>query len=91
VPGVDKRRQRHIYHYVAIELDDGIELESCRRGNSVIIKIQDSISILDGVAELKRFLTRNGIAFPVVIKDNVQKIVDPVLLCAPDNRKLLES
>lgn len=68
------------YHYVDIELDDGIELEACRRGNSFIIKIQDSISILDGVAELKRFLNRNGITFPVIIKDNVQKIVDPVLL-----------
>lgn len=68
------------YHYVALELDNGTELEACRKGNSFVVKSNDSISILDSVAELKRFLNRNGISFPVIIKDNIQKIVDPVLL-----------
>lgn len=68
------------YHYVLFEMDDGTEVESCRKGNSFVVRIDDSISILDSVAELKRYLNRNGMRFPIIIKDNVQKMVDPVLL-----------
>ncbi len=68
------------YHYVQIILDDGTILESCRKGNSFIVKINDSISIIDGVSELKRFFKRNGFYFPVIVKNNVKRIVDPVLL-----------
>ncbi len=68
------------YYYVLIELDDKRELEACRKGNSFVIKIQNDISILDGVSELKRFLNRNGLKFPVIIKDDMKKMVDPMLL-----------
>ena len=68
------------YHYVQIELDNGNELEACRKGNSFILKIQNNISIIDGISELKRLLNRNGFYFPVIIKDNALKMVDPVLL-----------
>ena len=68
------------YHYVQIILDDGTELESCRKGNSFIVKINDSISIIDGVSELKRYFNRNGFTFPVIVKNNAKRIVDPVLL-----------
>lgn len=68
------------YYYVEIELDDGAFLEICRKGNSFIIKKGDSISILDGTSELKRFLCKNGFYFPIIVKDNELKIVDPVLL-----------
>ena len=68
------------YHYVEIQNDNGETLISCRRGNSFIVKTEKSISILDSIAELKRFLNKNGIIFPVIIKDNIAKMVDPVLL-----------
>ena len=68
------------YHFVQIELDEGSFLEVCRKGNSFIVKKQKSISILDGVAEFKRYLNRNGLTFPVIIKNSANKIVDPVLL-----------
>ena len=68
------------YHYVQVVLDDGTVLESCRKGNSFIVKINDSISIIDGVSELKRYFTRNGFPFPVIVKNNSKRIADPVLL-----------
>ena len=68
------------YHYIQIELENGIEIESCRKGKSFIVKVQDSILIIDSISELKRYLNRLGFIFPVIIKDNVKKMVDPVLL-----------
>lgn len=68
------------YHYVEIELDDGKILTACRKGDSYVVKTETGISILDSVSELKRFLTRNGIEFPIIVKDNGLKMVDPVLL-----------
>lgn len=68
------------YHYVQIALDDRTILESCRKGNSFIVKIDDSISVIDGVSELKRYFTRNGFPFPIIVKNNAKRIVDPVLL-----------
>lgn len=68
------------YHYVEIELDDGKLVISCRKGSSFIVKIGDSLSILDSVSELKRYLNRNGFNFPEIIKDSSLKMADPVLL-----------
>ena len=67
-------------HYVEIVLDNGKQISSCRKGNSFIVRLNDSISILDSVSELKRYLNRNGMNFPIIIKDNAEKMVDPVLL-----------
>lgn len=71
---------KDFYHYVEIGLDNGDIISSCRRGDSFVVKTKNGISILDSVSELKRFLNRCGLAFPVIIKDNAKKIVDPVLL-----------
>ena len=68
------------YHYVEIELDDGRLIISCRKGDSFIVKTQEELSFLDSVSELKRYLNRNGFVFPEIVKDNVIKMVDPVLL-----------
>lgn len=68
------------YHYVEVELDNGNIVCSCRKGNSFTVRIGDSISILDSVSELKRYLNRNGFYFPNIIKNNSVKMVDPVLL-----------
>ena len=71
---------RDYYHYVEIELDNGKVLSSCRKGNSFTVRFDDGIYILDSVSELKRFFNRNGFSFPVIVKDNTDKMVDPVLL-----------
>lgn len=68
------------YHYVEIEISDVLTIEICRKGNSFIAKTNSGIFILDSVSELKRFLNRNGMTFPQIVKDNTLKIVDPVLL-----------
>lgn len=68
------------YHYAEIELGDGKIIKSCRKGNSFVVTTDTGISILDSVSELKRFLARNGMIFPTIVKDNVLKMVDPVLL-----------
>ena len=67
------------YHYVELELDNGQIIVSCRKGDSFVIKTGDGITLLDSVSELKRFLSRNGMVFPKIVKDGVIKIVDPVL------------
>lgn len=71
---------KEYYHYVEIELDSEEEIFVCRKGDSFVVKSNNGLSILDSVSELKRFLTRCGMIFPTIIKDNVQKMVDPVLL-----------
>ena len=68
------------YHYVELELDDGNTIFVCRKGDSFIVKTVNGMSILDSVSELKRYLTRCGLVFPVIVKDNALKMVDPVLL-----------
>lgn len=71
---------RDYYHYIEIELNDGKSITACRKGDSFILKTENGLSILDSVSELKRFLTRNGLTFPVIVKNNALKMVDPVLL-----------
>lgn len=68
------------YHYVEIRLENGDDLNICRKGNTFIAKIGDNVSILDSVSELKRYLNRNGLSFPTIVKDNTLKMVDPILL-----------
>ena len=71
---------KNYYHYVEIGLDDGKTLFACRKGDSFIVKTENGLSILDSVSELKRFMTRIGFTFPVIVKDHAIKMVDPVLL-----------
>ena len=71
---------KNYYHYVEIELDNGKLVSACRKGDSFIVKTENGLSILDSVSELKRFMTRSGFTFPVIVKDNALKMVDPVLL-----------
>ncbi len=68
------------YHYVEIELDNGKIIFVCRKGDSFVVKTENGMSILDSVSELKRYLNRCGFVFPIIVKDNVLKMVDPVLL-----------
>ena len=68
------------YHYVELVLDNGKTLFSCRKGNSFVTRIDDSVTVHDSVSELKRYLNRFGFRFPTIIKDNLKRMVDPVLL-----------
>lgn len=71
---------KNYYHYVEVELDNGNEVISCRKGDSFVVKADDGISILDSVSELKRYFSRRGFVFPEIVKDNSIRMVDPVLL-----------
>ncbi|MBO4701125.1 MAG: hypothetical protein J5625_00550 [Lachnospiraceae bacterium] len=71
---------KEYYHYVEIELDDKKIINVCRKGESFIVKTEKGINILDSVSELKRFLTRSGLVFPNIKKDDSVRIVDPELL-----------
>ena len=71
---------RNYYHYIELELDNCKTIAVCRKGDSFIAKTEVGLSILDSVSELKRFLNRCGFTFPVIVKDNMLKMVDPVLL-----------
>ena len=68
------------YHYVEVELENGEILSCCRKKNSFVVLLMDSISLFDSTSDLKRFFNKNGIVFPTIIKNNVKRMVDPVLL-----------
>lgn len=71
---------KNYYHYVELELDNGESVILCRKGNSYVMKSKEGIRPIDSVAELKVYLTRIGLSFPIIIKDNLPRAVDPVLL-----------
>lgn len=68
------------YHYVEVELENGEILSCCRKKSSFVVLLMDSISLFDSISDLKRFFNKNGIVFPTIIKNNVKRMVDPVLL-----------
>ena len=68
------------YYFIELELDNGLIIKCCRKGKSFIVQVNDSISLIDSVSELKRCLNRNSFTFPEIVKDNLIKMVDPVLL-----------
>ena len=68
------------YHYVEIELENEKQLSCSRKGSSFVVKHEETISIFDSVGDFKRFLNKNGITFPKIIKNNSLRMVDPSLL-----------
>ena len=69
---------REYYHYVRFSHNDK-EYEICRNNKDYIICCDEGRFMLNGVAELKRFLNKHVFTFPFIPKDGRIKMVDPVL------------
>ncbi|MBR2892100.1 MAG: hypothetical protein IKC22_07010 [Bacilli bacterium] len=71
---------KEYYYILDFTLDNGNNILCCRKNDSYVVKVNESLNLFDSTAELKRFFSRNGFEFPYIIKDNIKKMVDPVLL-----------
>lgn len=66
------------YHYVEF-VENGVVYYICRHNNGFILKYNSILMIFDSVSELKRYWSKHIFRLPVIVKDQITKIVDPVL------------
>ena len=69
---------KNYYHYVEFEENDTV-YAICRRNNGFVLKYGTILMIFDNVSELKRYWNKHIFKLPSVIKNQIPKIVDPVL------------
>ena len=69
---------KQYYHYVEFE-EGGTEYRLCRHNNGFVLKYDSILMIFDSVSELKRYWTKHIFRLPVITKNQISKIVDPVL------------
>lgn len=66
------------YHIVEFEIN-GDDIKICRKKNTFAVIKKGNLYVHDSLPEFKRFISKNVLKFPVIIKDGTPKIVDPVL------------
>lgn len=66
------------YHYVEFEVEDKL-YHICRYNNGIVLKYDSILMIFDSVSELKRYWSKHIFKLPVIVKNQIEKIVDPVL------------
>ena len=66
------------YHYVAFEVNEVIYC-LCRYNNGFVLKHGTMFMLFDNVSELKRYWHKHIFSLPSVVKNQIPKIVDPVL------------
>lgn len=65
-------------HFIEIE-ENGKEISICRNENTFVMLNDGRMMLFNSVSELKHYWTRNISKLPVIVKDSIQRIVDPVL------------
>lgn len=66
------------YHYVEFEVNE-TSYQLCRFNNGFVLKHNSVLMLFDNVSELKRYWNKHIFALPNIIKNQLSKIVDPVL------------
>lgn len=66
------------YYYVEFE-ENGKIYQICRSGDGFVLKQASSILIFDNVSELKRYWNKHIFPLPSIVKNQLSRIVDPVL------------
>lgn len=69
---------KRYYHYIEFE-ENGKNYRICRYGNNFALIEKSALMLFDGVSELKRYWTKHIFKLPEIVKNQVLKIVDPVL------------
>ena len=69
---------KNYYHYVEFE-ENGIVYYICRHNSGFVLKYNSILMIFDSISELKRYWNKHIFRLPIIIKDQISKIVDPVL------------
>ena len=66
------------YHYIEFEVDENTYY-LCRFNNGFVLKTATTLMLFDNVSELKRYWNKHISPLPSIIKNQLSKIVDPVL------------
>lgn len=66
------------YHYIEFEVD-GKTYKLCRFNNGFVLKHDSVLMLFDNVSELKRYWNKHIFTLPNIVKNQISKIVDPVL------------
>ncbi|KAA8745356.1 hypothetical protein [Paenibacillus sp. UASWS1643] len=66
------------YHIVVFSVEDK-QYSLCRKSNSFILRNNQKIMMFDSISELKRYWTKNVFMLPTIIKNGLERIVDPEL------------
>ena len=66
------------YHYIEFEVN-GTTYQLCRFNNGFVLKHNSVLMLFDNVSELKRYWNKHIFALPNIVKNQISKIVDPVL------------
>ncbi len=66
------------YYYIEFE-ESGKTYQICRSGDGFVLKQGSSVLIFDNVSELKRYWSKNILPLPSIVKNQLARIVDPVL------------
>ena len=66
------------YHYIEFEVDNRV-FQLCRYNNGFVLKNGLTLMLFDNVSELKRYWDKFIFRLPRIIKNQISKIVDPVL------------
>ena len=66
------------YHYIEFGVDE-TTYKLCRFNNGFVLKHDSVLMLFDNVSELKRYWNKYIFALPSIVKNQISKIVDPVL------------
>lgn len=67
-------------YYYYVEFEEGEKIfQICRSGSGFILRQASSVLIFDNVSELKRYWNKNISPLPSIVKNQLLRIVDPVL------------
>lgn len=66
------------YYYIEFEEAESL-FKLCRCGDGFVLKRESTVLIFDNVSELKRYWSRNIFSLPSIVKNQLFRIVDPVL------------
>lgn len=69
---------KNYYYYIEFEEADKI-YRICRYGDNFALIDENAMMLFDSVSELKRYWTKHIFKLPEIIKNQISKIVDPVL------------
>lgn len=66
------------YHYIEFEVNN-TTYKLCRFNNGFVLKHNSVLMLFDNVSELKRYWNKHIFVLPNIVKNQLSKIVDPVL------------
>ena len=66
------------FHYVEFDVN-GTLYSICRKNDGFVLRTSTVLMIFDNVSELKRYWTKNIFLLPEIYKNEILRIVDPVL------------